>query len=251
MKTEHPDNSVPVDVSPAGRPEADPVAAAATVLRRGLKHYHPAVALAASFSLEDVVLVDLLMDIRPDARIFALDTGRLPPETYACAEAVRRRYGLRIEWYFPRHEAVEPLVREHGLFSFRETVEAREECCFIRKVEPLQRALQGLRAWITGQRREQAVTRAGLAVLETDAAHGGIAKLNPLADWTLAQVWAYVRARRLPYNRLYDRGYASIGCAPCTRAVAPGADQRAGRWWWESPAHKECGLHAGGRPPAA
>jgi phosphoadenosine phosphosulfate reductase len=227
--------------------QADP----ASVLRRALELYHPAVALASSFSLEDIVLIDLLIAIRPDARVFALDTGRLNPETYECAEAVRRRYGLRIEWYFPKHEAVEPLERDKGLFSFRESVAARQECCFTRKVEPLRRALHGLQAWITGLRREQAVTRSALQVIETDAAHGGIVKLNPLAGWTLEQLWQYVREHQLPYNRLYDQGYVSIGCAPCTRAVAPGEDQRAGRWWWENPEHKECGLHTHGRPSQA
>jgi len=223
----------------------------AVVLRHALELYHPAVALASSFSLEDIVLIDLLMAVRPDARVFALDTGRLNPETYECAEAVRHRYGLRIEWYFPRHEAVEPLERDKGLFSFRASVAARQECCFIRKVEPLRRALHGLHAWITGLRREQSVTRTALEVIETDDAHGGIIKLNPLADWTLEQVWSYVREHKLPYNRLHDQGYVSIGCAPCTRAIAPGEDQRAGRWWWENPEHKECGLHTRGRPPHA
>ena len=225
--------------------QADPAA----VLRRALELYHPAVALASSFSLEDIVLIDLLMTIRSDARVFALDTGRLNPETYACAEAVRRRYSLRIEWYFPRHEAVETLERDKGLFSFRESVAARQECCFIRKVEPLRRALHGLQAWITGLRREQSVTRSGLQVIETDAAHDGIFKIAPLADWTLEQVWQYVHEHKLPYNRLYDQGYVSIGCAPCTRAIAPGEDQRAGRWWWENPEHKECGLHTHGHTP--
>ncbi len=225
--------------------QADPAA----VVRHAVELYHPALALAASFSLEDLVLIDLLMAVRADARVFALDTGRLNPESYDCAEAIRRRYGVQIEWYFPRHEAVEKLEREKGLFSFRASVAARQECCFIRKVEPLQRALHGLQAWLTGLRREQAVTRSALPVIETDAAHGGIVKIAPLADWTLEQVWAYVRAHKLPYNRLYDQGYASIGCAPCTRAIAPGEEQRAGRWWWENPEHKECGLHTHGRPP--
>ena len=224
--------------------QADPAA----VLRRALELYHPAIALASSFSLEDIILIDLLMALRPDARVFALDTGRLNPETYECAEAVRRRYGLKIEWYFPKHDVVETLEREKGLFSFRDSVVARQECCFVRKVEPLRRALHGLHSWITGLRREQAVTRSALQVIETDAAHDGIIKIAPLADWTLEQAWAYVREHKLPYNRLYDQGYLSIGCAPCTRAVAPGEDQRAGRWWWENPEHKECGLHTHARP---
>lgn len=213
------------------------------VLARVLERLHPQVALASSFSLEDAVVLDLLMSIRPDARVFALDTGRLNPETYECAEALRRRYGVQIEWYFPRHEAVENLERSKGLFSFKESVENRKECCGIRKVEPLNRALAGLQGWITGLRREQSVTRTELAVVEKDASHGGMLKVNPLANWTLDDLWAYAREKKIPYNRLYDIGYTSIGCAPCTRAIEPGEDQRAGRWWWENPEHKECGLH--------
>lgn len=213
------------------------------VLARVLDRLHPHVALASSFSLEDAVVLDLLMSIRPDARVFALDTGRLNPETYECAEALRRRYGVKIEWFFPKHEPVEHLERAKGLFSFKESVENRKECCGIRKVEPLNRALAGLQGWITGLRREQSVTRTELAVIETDASHGGIAKVNPLADWSLDDLWTYAREKKIPYNRLYDIGYTSIGCAPCTRAIEPGEDQRAGRWWWENPEHKECGLH--------
>lgn len=216
---------------------------ARAVLKRALELYHPHIALASSFSLEDAVVLDILMSIRKDARVFALDTGRLNPETYECAEALRRRYGVRIEWYFPKHDAVEQLERTKGLFSFKESVENRKECCGIRKVEPLERALASLRGWITGLRREQSVTRSDLQVVEVDAAHHGIAKINPLAHWTLHDVWTYARERQIPYNRLYDIGYTSIGCAPCTRAIEPGEDQRAGRWWWENPEHKECGLH--------
>ena len=215
----------------------------AAVLARAIALHHPRIALASSFSLEDAVVLDMLMAIRPDARIFALDTGRLNPETYECAEDLRRRYGVRIEWYFPRHDAVEHLEGAKGLFSFRESVDNRKECCGIRKVEPLGRALSGLDAWITGLRREQSVTRTELDVVERDAAHRGIFKINPLAAWTLHDLWTYAREKKIPYNRLYDRGYTSIGCAPCTRAIEPGEDQRAGRWWWENPEHKECGLH--------
>jgi phosphoadenosine phosphosulfate reductase len=218
-----------------------------SVLSHAIGIYHPDLALASSFSLEDAILIHLLAEKRKDFRVFALDTGRLDPETYECAEALRRRYGVAIEWMFPRHETVEKLEREKGLFSFRENVENRKECCHIRKVEPLGRALRGLRAWITGQRREQSVTRTDLHVVEIDGAHGGIVKLNPLAAWTLEKAWDYVREHKIPYNRLYDQGYASIGCAPCTRAIEPGEHQRAGRWWWENTDHKECGLHL---PPA-
>lgn len=215
------------------------------VLRWALSEFHQDVALASSFSREDIVLIAMMADIRPDARIFALDTGRLHEETYEVAEAVRRKLGVRIEWRFPERAAVEELERTKGLFSFRESLKNRHECCRIRKVEPLSRALSGLRAWVTGQRREQALTRRSLAVLEIDGAHGGILKLNPLADWTERQVGDYVRERGLPDNRLHEAGYPSIGCAPCTCPVAPGEDPRAGRWWWERPEHKECGLHAG------
>lgn len=213
------------------------------VLNRALELWHPRIALASSFSLEDAVVVHLLMEIRKDAQVFALDTGRLNPETYECAEALRRRYGLKIQWFFPERVAVETLEREKGLFSFRESVDNRKECCGIRKVEPLRRALSGLDAWITGLRREQSVTRTELAAVEVDKANGGIYKINPLAAWTLEDLWAFARQHKIPFNTLYDRGYTSIGCAPCTRAIDPGEDQRAGRWWWENPEHKECGLH--------
>jgi len=210
-----------------------------------LSEFHPDIALASSFSMEDIVLVAMMADIRPDVRIFALDTGRFHEETYEVAEAVRRRMGVRIEWCFPDQTAVEELERSKGLYSFRESLENRHECCRIRKVDPLLRALSGLRAWVTGQRREQAVTRRSVELLEIDETREGILKLNPLAGWTEGDVNEYVRKRGLPVNRLHDMGYRSIGCAPCTRPVAPGEDPRAGRWWWERPEHKECGLHTG------
>jgi phosphoadenosine phosphosulfate reductase len=213
------------------------------ILENALATWHPRIALASSFSLEDAVVTHMLMEIRADAVVFALDTGRLNPETYECAEALRKRYGLKIQWYFPERDAVETLERGKGLFSFRESVENRKECCGIRKVEPLRRALSGLDAWITGLRREQSVTRTDLKPVEIDAANRGIFKVNPLLDWTLEMLWAYTHKNKIPYSTLYDKGYTSIGCAPCTRAIQPGEDQRAGRWWWENPEHKECGLH--------
>jgi phosphoadenosine phosphosulfate reductase len=213
------------------------------VLTFALEKFHPGIALASSFGLEDVALIHALASIRSDARIFALDTGRLPEETYECAQAIQNRYGVSVTWYFPQTEAVQALEQEKGVFSFRQSVSNRIECCAIRKVEPLKRALAGMSAWITGQRREQSVTRFGLGVVEPDAAHAGLWKFNPLANWTLDDVWAYVRQHQIPYNALHDRGYPSIGCAPCTRPIAAGEDQRAGRWWWEQPEHKECGLH--------
>ena len=219
--------------------DTDPV----RVLQKGLAFIQGPVALACSFSREDVLLIDLLQHLQAPARIFALDTGRLNEETLELAEMLRLRYPLKIDWYFPESRAVERLEREQGLFSFRESLENRHACCYIRKVEPLQRALKGLAGWISGQRRDQAATRGQLQAIERDGVNGNILKLNPLASWTAKQVDAAVRERKLPLNRLYAQGYRSIGCAPCTRAVQPGEDERAGRWWWESPEHKECGLH--------
>jgi phosphoadenosine phosphosulfate reductase len=220
-----------------------PGAEARDVLRAGIEAAGGPVALACSFSAEDIVVLDLLQEVAPGARVFALDTGRLNEETYQVAETVRQRYGLSIDWYFPRREEVEKLEREKGLYSFRETLTDRHECCGIRKVEPLGRALSGLSGWITGLRREQSVTRTDMAFVEVDHAHGGILKINPLLEWSWEKVLAYVDGKRLPLNRLHLAGYPSIGCAPCTRAVEPGEHPRAGRWWWENPEHKECGLH--------
>ena len=199
--------------------------------------------IASSFGVEDVVLIDLAQRHAPRLPIFTLDTGRLPPETYEVMEEVRQRYGVAIVAFAPERAAVEQLEREKGFFSFRRSIEERKECCAVRKLEPLSRALAGKSAWVTGLRREQSVTRASVEVVETDAAHGGILKLNPLAGWSEADVWRYAREQSLPVNALHARGYPSIGCAPCTRPVAPGEDLRAGRWWWELPEHKECGLH--------
>lgn len=215
-------------------------------LRIALDKHHPNITLACSFQVEDTVILDMMMEIRKDARVFAIDTGRLHEETYEVAEEIRRRYGNVIEWYFPEKERVEKLVNEKGMFSFRQSVENRKECCFIRKVEPLKRALKGMTAWITGLRREQSVTRGGLGQFEIDNSQGGIEKVNPIVEWTVKEVWDYVKARHLPYNRLYDEGFAQIGCQPCTTAIRPHEDARAGRWRWESPEHKECGLHIDG-----
>ncbi|HXN82862.1 MAG TPA: phosphoadenylyl-sulfate reductase [Myxococcales bacterium] len=225
-------------------------APAEVVLAWADRRFGSQAAVATSFGAEDVVLIDLAFRHAPRLRVFTLDTGRLPPETYDVMEAVRVRYGIPIETYFPERAAVEKLERDKGYFSFRLGVAERKECCGLRKVEPLGRALRGRPAWVTGLRREQAVTRTALQTVELDAANGGIVKLNPLAAWSEAQVWDYIRAQELPYNALHDRGYPSIGCAPCTRAVAKGEDVRAGRWWWEEPEHKECGLHGRTRPAA-
>ena len=217
--------------------------APAEILRIGIEAADGPVKLACSFSVEDVVIIDMAMESGLPIGIFALDTGRLNEETYEVADALVERYRLKIEWFFPERGAVEQLLAGKGPFSFRESLENRHECCHIRKVEPLGRALKGLGGWITGQRRDQSVTRAALAPLEIDTINDGILKINPLLEWNESQVWEYANARRIPTNRLHKQGYPSIGCAPCTRPVAPGEHPRAGRWWWENPEHKECGLH--------
>jgi phosphoadenosine phosphosulfate reductase len=224
-------------------PTVTPNATPQEILQAGVAAAAGPVKLACSFSVEDVVIIDMARETGVEIGIFALDTGRLNEETYEVADAITERYRVPIDWYFPRHEAVEALERQKGLFSFRESLENRHECCHIRKVEPLGRALKGLSGWITGIRREQSVTRTDLTPIEVDALNGGILKINPLLEWSEAQVWEYAEARRLPTNRLHRQGYPSIGCAPCTRPVAPGEHPRAGRWWWENPEHKECGLH--------
>jgi phosphoadenosine phosphosulfate reductase len=211
------------------------------ILRWALEKFPTRIAIATS--LQDSVLIHLAQQIRPDVRVFSIDTGRLPEEAYLCAEEIREQLGVRIEWHFPKHDAVEKLETEKGPFSFKKSLEARRECCFIRKVEPLNRALAGLDAWITGLRRDDNVTRGSIRKIERDSAHGGILKINPLADWSTADVQTYILKHRIPYNRLLDRGYPSIGCACCTQAVEPGDDPRSGRWPWEQAEHKECGLH--------
>lgn len=209
--------------------------------------------LAISFSgAEDVLLIELACDVLGETdkpRVFCLDTGRLHPETYRFMAKVEEHYGLRIEYCFPQAAAVEALVRHKGLFSFYR--DGHQECCAIRKVEPLRRQLATVRAWITGQRRDQSPnTRAAVAVFERDSSFvgrdgGPLYKLNPLAAMPSAEVWETIRAFEVPYNPLHERGMISIGCEPCTRAVLPGEHERAGRWWWEEATKKECGLHRG------
>ena len=215
----------------------------AEILRSGIKAAAGPVSLACSFSLEDVAIIDIANKAGLPLGVFAIDTGRLNEETYEVADALTERYRLKIDWYFPRHEEVEQLERARGLFSFRESTDNRIECCRIRKVEPLSRALQGLSGWVTGMRREQSPTRSELAAIELDDLNGGILKINPLIDWSEEELLAYCEVNRLPRNHLYSKGYRSIGCAPCTRPVAEGEDARSGRWWWENPDNKECGLH--------
>ena len=189
--------------------------------------------LNSSFAVEDAVLIHLVSLHAPSVRVFTLDTGRLPPETFELMEEVRQRYGIQIETWFPDRDAVELLEREKGFFSFRQSVKDRKECCAIRKQEPLSRALAGRPAWVTGMRRAQSPVK--IEVVELDTEHGGILKLNPLAHWTEEDVWSFARSHAVPINALHVRGYPSIDCAPCTRAVAPGEDGRTGRWWWETP----------------
>ena len=216
----------------------------AEIVTWALERFSPRVGLACSFQAEESVLIDLMHRVRgADFRLFTLDTGRLNQETYDCMDAIRERYGVQIEVFFPEATAVEKMVRENGLNLFYNSVELRKLCCGIRKVEPLNRALKNLDAWMTGLRWEQAVTRVDVRKVELDKDHGDIVKVNPLVDWSYDDVWEYILKNNLPYNRLHKQGYPSIGCAPCTRAVKPGEDPRAGRWWWENPNTKECGLH--------
>ncbi|MGF6274227.1 phosphoadenosine phosphosulfate reductase [Massilia sp. UYP11] len=211
------------------------------ILARIARDFTPAV-FASSLAAEDMVLTDLILKAKLPIAIFSLETGRLHAETLSMVERVKENYDYDIALYRPQPEAVARYVADHGLNAFYDSVEMRKECCRIRKVEPLGRALAGKRAWITGQRRAQSSTRAELAVQEDDQAHG-MQKFNPLTDWSEQNVWDYLRNNNVPYNPLHDRGYPSIGCEPCTRAIQPGEDVRAGRWWWENPDSKECGLH--------
>lgn len=203
------------------------------------------IAFASSLGAEDQVLTDMILKINENANIFTLDTGRLPKETYDLIERVNTKYKTKIQIYFPDTQSVEKLVNEKGMFSFYESINNRKECCFVRKIEPLKRALTGLDIWVTGLRREQSVTREDMQMLEWDE-NNDLLKLNPLIDWTLEDVWNYIKKNNVPYNRLHDEGYPSIGCAPCSRAIKDGDDIRSGRWWWENPEHKECGLHIKG-----
>ena len=216
------------------------------ILAFALREYSPDIGLSFS-GAEDVVLIDMAVKLDRPFTAFSLDTGRLHAETYQFIERVRKHYGIRIDTMAPNTEAVQTLVREKGLFSFY--VDGHKECCGIRKVEPLMRALAPLRAWVTGQRKDQSPgTRADVPVVQLDRTFGTpekpLVKFNPLSFWTSKQVWAYIRDHEVPYNSLHDHGFISIGCEPCTRPVNPGQHERAGRWWWEEETKRECGLHA-------
>jgi thioredoxin-dependent adenylylsulfate APS reductase len=216
---------------------------AEVLLSWALERWGERAALCTAFQAEGMVLVDMAWRIDRRVRVFTVDTGRLPVETYDFIERVREHYGIEVEVFLPEVARLEALAGHLGPNFFRRSVAARLTCCNLRKVEPIRRALDGLDAWITGLRREQWASRAAIRKLEIDHDHGGLAKLNPLADWTHDEVWDYLRDHGVPTHPLYEQGYTSIGCSPCTRPTAPGEDPRAGRWWWEKNAPKECGIH--------
>lgn len=228
--------------SDAQSPLIPRVATAVDILKEVVTSWSPAT-FATSFGLEDMVLLDIIAHHAPQIEVFTLDTGRLPEETYRLMAAVRDRYPLRIRVYCPDANSLASYIERNGANAFYQSVAQRKECCHIRKVEPLGRALKGKRAWVTGLRREQSATRGSLEVRQWDESNG-LEKFSPILEWTSEDLWSYVHANRVPYNELHDRGYPSIGCEPCTRPVQPGEDIRSGRWWWESGEHRECGLHA-------
>ncbi len=216
------------------------------ILGWALENFHPRIALSCSFGApEGMAVLDMMHRIEPTSRVFVLDTGRLPQATYDLMDRVRDRYDKSVEVIFPRAEDVESMVRKKGMNLFFESVEHRQLCCRIRKVEPLNRYLRDLDAWVTGLRRDQNVTRADTPKVEIDESHAGIVKINPIADWSSERILEYVGSRGIPINRLHSQGYPSVGCDPCSRAIAPDDDLRAGRWWWEDPETRECGIHTG------
>jgi phosphoadenosine phosphosulfate reductase len=212
------------------------------VLRYFLSEFKGRIALSSSLGAEDQVLTDMVMHIDPEVRIFTLDTGRMFPENYDLIDKTNQAYRMKMDVFFPDYRKVEEMVSERGINLFYNSIENRKLCCHIRKIEPLKRALSELDIWICGLRSDQAVTRINTKLLEWDETNG-LLKLNPLADWSHEQVWDYIRKKNVPYNILHDKGFLSIGCQPCTRAIEAGEDVRAGRWWWEKPESKECGLH--------
>lgn len=219
------------------------------LLEWALERYGSKIALSSSFGAEDVALIDMMWRVDPKARVFTLDTLRLHTETYTVMDQIRAKYGVKLDIHYPDIQAVDAMVQKEGYNCFYRGIELRKYCCGVRKVEPLNRALAPLDAWISGLRRDQASSRTNVAKIEVDTVHDNKIKLNPLADWTSEQVWDYIRFHKVPYNELHDQDFPSIGCAPCTRAIKPGEDPRAGRWWWElDPNAKECGIHVGWDP---
>lgn len=212
------------------------------VLSFFLDEFKGKIALASSLGAEDQVLTHLIATTNKSAQIFTLDTGRLFPETYHLIQETERKYGIKIQVYFPDTSQVEKMVNEKGINLFYDSIKNRKECCRIRKIEPLKRAFSGLDVWICGLRREQAVTRYATQMVEWDE-NNRLVKINPLIHWTEDEVWDFIEQHKIPYNTLHDKGYPSIGCQPCTRSIKAGEDVRSGRWWWEQPEQKECGLH--------
>lgn len=215
------------------------------VLKWASDKFGDGLTMAMSFGAEDMVILDMISMSDLPITVFTLDTGRLHQETYDLMDRAMERYKIKFHVMFPEAAAVEKMISENGANLFYQSIEKRKLCCDVRKVYPLKRALSGKKAWITGLRREQSVTRTDLAQVEVDKGNSGIVKINPLIDWQEKMVWDYIKTNKVPYNSLHDNGFPSIGCAPCTRAVKPGEDIRAGRWWWEDPTKKECGLHCG------
>ena len=214
------------------------------VLKWALDNLHPKLAMASSFGAEDVVVIDMMMKINPKARVFTLDTGRLNQETYDVMDEIRNKYNMNIEVMFPDSNEVEQMVRVNGMNLFYQSMGNRKLCCGIRKVHPLKKMLSTVDGWITGLRADQTEVRSSVQRIEIDPQHNGIIKVNPIIEWTWEQTWDYIKNNNIPYNKLHDKGYPSIGCEPCTRAIKPGEPLRAGRWWWETDPQKECGLHA-------
>jgi phosphoadenosine phosphosulfate reductase len=214
------------------------------VLKWAIDNLHPRLAMASSFGAEDVVLIDMIMKINQKARIFTLDTGRLNQETYDVMDEIRNKYNTNIEVMFPDQTEVEQMVRVNGMNLFYQSIGNRKLCCGIRKVHPLNKMLSSLDGWITGLRADQTEVRSNAQKIEIDTQHNNIIKINPIIEWTWEQTWDYIKKNNIPYNKLHDKGFPSIGCEPCTRAIKPGEPLRAGRWWWESDSQKECGLHA-------
>lgn len=212
------------------------------IIGKAIDLFHDKITLASSLGLEDQLLTHYFLDIDPNASVFVLDTGRLHSETYAVMAETESKYKLKYRLFFPDSTQVQDMVSSQGINLFYESIENRKYCCHIRKVEPLKRALTGMKAWITGMRKDQSITRQDLSMFSFDDVHG-IVKINPLIHWSEDDVRAQITQHDVPYNALHDQGYPSIGCAPCTRAINPGDDTRSGRWWWETPDQKECGLH--------
>jgi phosphoadenosine phosphosulfate reductase len=214
------------------------------VLKWAFDNLHPKLAKASSFGAEGVAVIDMMMKINPKARIFTLDTGRLNQETYDVMDEIRNKYNVNIEVMFPDQNEVEQMVRVNGMNLFYQSIGNRKLCCGIRKVHPMNKMLATLDGWITGLRNDQTHNRADAKKIEIDDQHNGIIKINPIVDWNWEQTWDYIKKNNVPYNKLHDKGYSSIGCEPCTRAIKSGEPLRAGRWWWETDSEKECGLHA-------